>query len=115
MKAYLIDPFERTVTEVSYSGVYQTIYDFIKCDTFTCADFNEHGDTFYVDDEGLFKANRAFFEHPGYPQPLSGYGLVLGTDEAGDSKAPHVSLSDLTANIRWYSEQTIRFHSALQN
>lgn len=112
MKAYLIDPYTHQISRVNYSGDFKDIYEFIKCDVFTCADFNEHGDTFYIDDEGLFKSDRAFFEHPGYPQPLAGYALVLGTNSQGEAVEPTVTLSELQSSICWYSEATIAWRIA---
>jgi len=35
MKAYLIDPFTKTISMVEYSGDYNEIYKLIECDTFT--------------------------------------------------------------------------------
>ena len=62
MKAYLIDPFTKTISMVEYSGDYNEIYKLIECDTFTCADFNEFGDTVFVDDEGLINGkDQEFF------------------------------------------------------
>jgi hypothetical protein len=107
MKAYLIDPFNRQVSEVDYNGDFREISKFIQCDYFTAATFNKNGDSFFVDDEGLFKEDKMFFEHHGYPQPLAGYGLVLGTDPDGESTAPKISLEDLASDIMWYSEFTV--------
>ncbi len=77
MRAMLIDPFTRTISEADYNGDFKQIYKFIGAD---CFDVVVHrvGDI-YVDDEGLFKPN-AFFEIQGYPQPLAGKGLVLGVE-----------------------------------
>lgn len=102
MDAYLIDPFTRTITQVEYSGDYQEIYRLIGCDTFTCADINEYGDTVFVDDEGLINGKpQEFFLVADYPQPLAGKGLVLGTDQEGESVSPSITLEQLKARIDW--------------
>jgi hypothetical protein len=93
-KAYLIDPVTRTVEEVTYADNFTHIYSLIDCDTFTCLTFNEHNDTVFVDDEGLFKPDQHFFKLKGYPDPLAGKGLVLGTDEEGESVSPTISLEE---------------------
>jgi len=102
MKAYLIDPVTRTVTEVEYSGDYQQIYKLIDCDTFTCVDLNEHADTVFVDDEGLINGKcTEFFLLRNYHQPLAGKGLVLGTNDEGDSVSPSITLDQLKSQIDW--------------
>jgi hypothetical protein len=94
MKAYLIDPYEHSITGVDYSGDYKDIYKLIDCQTFDCVGFNGD-DTLYVDDEGLYKNNPEFFMIKGYSQPLCGKALVLGVDRDGNSIAPKISLTNL--------------------
>lgn len=94
-KAYLIDPVKLDVTEVIINGDYTEIYKHIDCEIFTAVEVNKHGDTIYIDDEGLFVPDQVFFMHSGYPhQPLAGKGLLLGTDEEGESVNPHCSLEE---------------------
>lgn len=97
--AYLIDPFERSVQEVNYWGDYKEIYKHIKCDLFTCVYLNTENDCVFVDDEGLWKDNQAFFRIEGYPEPLAGRGLVLGTDDEGESCSPKLSFDDVRRMI----------------
>lgn len=100
MQAYLIDPFKQTVTEVQYSGDYTEIYKLIDCDLFTTAQFNEFGDTVFVDDEGLISGKyQEFFLINGYPQPLAGKGLILGCDNQGESVEPSITLDQAKALI----------------
>jgi hypothetical protein len=42
-------------------------------------------DIMYVDEEGLLHGENLFFKIAGYAQPIAGNGLILGTDEEGDS------------------------------
>jgi hypothetical protein len=95
MKAYLIDPYNCSITQVKYSGDYNDIYNLIDAKYFDCVGFNEFRDTLYVDDEGLYKDNKEFFMIEGYPQPLVGKALVLGCDRNGNSIAPKISLTKL--------------------
>jgi hypothetical protein len=108
MKAYLIDPYECVITQVDYNGHYQQIYDLIDCYCFDCVGFNEFRDTLYVDDEGLYKDNKEFFLIQGYPQPLVGKALVLGTDRYGNSKAPKISLTKLKKMVQFIPSIFIR-------
>lgn len=113
MKAFFVDPFNREVKQIDYSGDFNEITKMLACDMFTCATFNNKGDTFFVDDEGLFKANRMFFEHHGYATPLCGFGLVLGTNPSGESVEPTVTLEELQRDLKWYSEYTVGLSGAV--
>lgn len=99
MKAYLIDPFSECVTEVDYSGNYKDIYKLIKAELFDVVYINDK-DCIYVDDEGLYKNNQAFFMIDG-SHPLAGYGLVLGTDDDGASISPEASLQSIRDRVKF--------------
>lgn len=107
MKAYLIDPFEKSINEVEYSGDYQDIYKLINADLFDVA-YMDDGLGVFVDDEGLFKDNQAFFQ-VGYAM-LAGYGLVLGTDDEGESIAPNISLKDLAKKVTFLTREEVMRH-----
>lgn len=98
---YLINPFDRTVTEVPYNGDYNQIYQHIECDTFDVARVNEHGDGIFVDDEGLFREEQRFFWIDSYPQPLAGRGLYMGCDNEGETVSPYATLDEVKAAIKW--------------
>jgi hypothetical protein len=118
MKAYLIDPVAKSITQVEYSGEYTNIYEHIQADCFDVVRVNDKGDSIFVDDEGLMKPN-AFFLHRNYPSPLAGRGLMLGLDYAsGESVEPVCSIEELRQDIvfmsraelvRWLDEQPIPF------
>lgn len=96
MEAYLIDPFDKNITKVEYTGDFRNIYQHIGAPLFDCVIINDQGDIVYVDDEGLFKPNQAFFSFRGHRRlPLAGKGLVLGTDEEGESTPPKISLEEV--------------------
>jgi hypothetical protein len=90
MKAVLIDPYKEEVTDVTYNGDYKQIYEHIKVDCFALVRLSDDDDVF-VDDEGLLKLKPStkFFALPDYPQPLAGYGLILGNDNEGESISAH--------------------------
>ena len=98
MLAFLINPENETITAVEYTGDYKNIYTHIEADCFDCVRINDRGDTIFVDDNGLYK-NNAFFQLKGYLQPLSGRGLVLGTDEEGESVEPQITYEELQSQI----------------
>ena len=100
MRAYLIDPFARSVKQVEYRGAIEEIYSFIQADCFDCCRFSTaHNDGVFVDDEGLFKPDQEFFMIGNYPSPLAGRGLVIGCDSEGESISAKSSVDDL--NIRF--------------
>lgn len=103
MKAYLIDPFEKQITEVEHNGDYKQIQEFIEADLFTVVRINDFGDVLYVDDEGLLKEEgQAFFLFDGYPQPLAGKALVLGTTTEGESDEPVTRPPHLDQMVTWF-------------
>lgn len=92
MKAFLIDPFEQTITEVDYDDSdYTNINKLIDCDTFTVASINHlTTDDVYVDDEGLLSNERPLyaFQFLGGHQPLVGKGLVVGAPDEDGKTTP---------------------------
>ena len=113
MKAFLIDPYTQTVTATTYSGDYNDIYGKIDCDIFTCVTFNEDEDTIFIDDEGLVNGKeQAFFRVIDTPSgdsyPLMGKGLVLGTNEEGESVEPKVTLEKLKRQIQFIPAILVR-------
>ena len=105
-KAYLINAIAQTITEVEV-GDYKTFYPLLGCDCFTTVGLEEE-DTLYVDDEGLLKSPFDFFMYEGYPQPLAGNGLVMGTNDEGESIAPKMSLEDLKSRVTFLNGFQIR-------
>ncbi len=95
MRAILIDPVKKTVTEVEYSGNFTQIYKYIHASCFTTAGSIGGRDTMFVDDEGLFNPQYGWFKWNGYPTPLAGYGLLMGTDGAGETVATASEIDDL--------------------
>jgi len=109
MRAYLIDPEARTITETEYNGDYHQIYEHIKADLFDVVYINEAQDCVFVDDEGLMKEPEYFFLVRGYDQPLAGRGLVLGTRiSEGETIGAKCSLEWLKRNIAFVSRNEMR-------
>ena len=110
MKAYLIDPFEKSVAQVEYDGNYKNIYKLIDASMFDAAEINNDLDVVMVDDEGLFVplSLQEYFYLRGLPRPFAGKGLVLGTDPEGESCAPRISLEYLRSLVLWPSKAQIK-------
>jgi hypothetical protein len=99
MKAYVINSTDKTVTEVEYVGDYTEIYKLGGFDNFECV-YPGNGDAIYVDGEGLLTCDEDtnWFALDG-GQALAGNGVVLGTDEEGESVSPEITLKDLKKRI----------------
>lgn len=100
MKAIMIDPVLNMITECEYSGDYKEIYKLIDCNTFTCVDLG-FGETLYLDDEGLFKDETYLFQMDGAYQPFAGKGLILGTDDEGDSTSTRLTPLDVAKKVEF--------------
>lgn len=81
----LIDSEKRTVTNVEFEHSISEIHKLIKCDTFDVPFYFENKYALFVDDEGLLKDPQHFFLIPELGRPIAGNGLILGTDEDGES------------------------------
>lgn len=103
MKAILIDPFDETVTEVEHNGDYRQIYTLLSHPEHPVSCFTvvqiENNDAIFVDDEGLLKDPKYFFSYEGYPQPLAGKGLILGTNDEGDSVDVVTTVDDIKKRV----------------
>jgi hypothetical protein len=107
MKAFLIDPFEKSISEVDYSGDYNDIYKLIDAQLFDVV-YIDGNNCIYVDDEGLFRNDQAFFQ-VGYAM-LAGYGLVLGTNDKGESISPDIKLKDLAKQVKFLTREEVMRH-----
>lgn len=105
MRAILIDPSAKTITEVVYTGDYQNIYTHIGAYSFDIVHLNNKGDTVFVDDEGLINGKvhiGGMFRYAGdNPAYLAGKGLILGTDAERESVATNMTLDEVRLHVEW--------------
>lgn len=112
MRAILIDPFERKITQVEYNnqfkedGTYPGAYRLMQCDLIEVVYFDkvwEHAEM-YVDEEGLFKQDLRFFI-PLFSlgaQPIAGRALLVGPpDDEGNSTACPLMLEEVVTGIQF--------------
>lgn len=111
MRAYLIDPWTRTISGVDHTGDYREIYKFLDgrktlgkawphdVDNFDIVRL-DRGDGIYVDGEGLLKDGPAATFKVGEWE-LVGRGLVLGCDDEGNSTKPLLPLHHLRGMVEW--------------
>lgn len=114
MKAILIDPYKETVTEVDYSGNFEDINQLLDSRCFTVVHLDEKGNDLYVDDEGLLRGNLSFekfIKMSSYPEPLVGKGLVLGSDNMGDSKDTTLTIDEVKSMVQFWSIFDVHGHT----
>ncbi len=105
MKAFLIDPVFKNITETEVDGDdYKAICKRIRCNMLTLVGLNDKRDVVFVNDEGLIDGTvqeYGMFVVTGSLRsvPLAGYGLVLGTTPYGDSDDVKMTLEELRAMV----------------
>tara|TARA_Y100000593_G_scaffold17919_1_gene35781 strand:+ start:2541 stop:2921 length:381 start_codon:yes stop_codon:yes gene_type:complete len=102
MKAYLINPIKEEISVVDYNGDFHQILKFIDAEIFDAVYPFKNADTIYVDDMGLMKPINHYFQvkcDNGNSQDLFGLGLVLGSNEEGESIDAQTTLKELKKRI----------------
>ena len=114
-KGILIDVHNRTITEVevtkdSNDSELQSMYNHIKCGMVECVSLNDENDV-WVDEEGLLTLTpfSMFFKIGGYPDFLSGNGLILGfNDETGESVDTTLTIDDVKSKVTFHTLNEVR-------
>lgn len=108
MRGILIDPWLKQIKEVECGEGIEDMYRLMsnplgpKVDVFCIGLSWPNGDVLYVDDEGLLKRGMRLFD-PGRRdrQPLAGNGLILGSDNEGNSVDAKMLLTEVQTMIKW--------------
>lgn len=106
MRAILIDPKERSFTEIDHdTSDYKNIPAALGCDLFDVVRLNDCD--IYVDDEGLYNSDY-FFVIDGIHQPLAGRGLVFGVvDDEGNETPCTLNIEDLERRVSFTTRQKL--------
>jgi hypothetical protein len=125
MRAIIIDPFNRSVLETDIDGSAASITELLGCDMLQIAHRFETGDTLYVDEEGLIKAQdalqgsdegeRAFAFDVGAHQPFVGKGVILGPENSKGSHTDAVMPTSRLSSIVFLAPAITRHVGALPN
>ncbi len=100
MRAYKIDVVARQVSEIAIDDAsrLKSMQAFVGGYVAQALRLDDDN-LIYVNDEGLFEADAAFFAVPGGHQPFAGNGLVVGTDEDGASVSPTIGIEEVRSRI----------------
>jgi hypothetical protein len=111
MKAFLINPYDETVTEIDddFKGDYRRTHHHLsepgrhEVDCATTVPISGGGDIVLVDDNGMCSPGHACWTFDGADIPLAGRGLLIGTDREGDYAAPNpgITLDLLKSKVVW--------------
>jgi hypothetical protein len=107
VRAILIDPFACTVAYVELDPTHlanlhrQLSHEVHQVRSLALAycPFLRVGEAIYVDGQGLLGSPVRFFRIAGLEPPLAGKGLILGTDEEGNTATASSSLELITAAV----------------
>lgn len=115
MRAIRINPYDRTVTEVETTGAgpgHRGLYELLsapthKVDIFTTVSLGgRDGETIYLDDDGFLQPGHAVWRLQDYGSPLAGVGVIVGTDDGGDSISTALSVQDVQALVSWTDDES---------
>tara|TARA_R110001606_G_C14974028_1_gene603541 strand:- start:167 stop:517 length:351 start_codon:yes stop_codon:yes gene_type:complete len=100
MKGILINPLDKTIKEVVYTGDFREIYDLVDCRTFDCVMVDSENDM-YIDDEGLYVDDQKYFRMVELGANYAGKALVLGHDDEGETISTTLTLQMVKDVVQW--------------
>jgi hypothetical protein len=103
MRAMLIDPHEKRITEIEIEQGIDAMYKAIDAPRFDRAPLCK-GIDMWVDDEGLLRSGQAFFSIAGINELMAGKALLLGNNNQGESIGlpDYVEIKDLNRMVQWH-------------
>lgn len=100
-QGFLIDPKNRIIEPVMYEPTLDDYYRFTQVDIIQMVKINKRGDVLVVDEEGLLRHERYFFEiGTEYPEALCNRALLTGPQNSR-GRMPSVTLAWLLENVIW--------------
>lgn len=107
MRAILIDPFTRTVSDIDTDAGLDSLYDILQVDMITVMQVGA-SHCLILDDEGLLKSKigQEYFQLRGMDQPLAGRGLILA-DEYGESRPATLNLAEVEDKVIWLDKEKV--------
>lgn len=107
MRAILIDPFTRTVSDIDTAAGLDDLYDILQVDLITVMQVGA-SHAMILDDEGLLKdsSEQEYFQLKGMDQPLAGRGLILA-DEYGENRPATLTLKEVADKVVWLRNKDV--------
>lgn len=102
MKAILINAKTKEVKEIEIGKDYKEIYKHLECQYFTIGTYLDKQDAIFVDDEGLMNGTDEFFTFEGAHQPFAGNGLIMGSDDEGESTDCKIQIDEVKNKVAFY-------------
>lgn len=104
MRAILINPYTKSISEVSYNGDLADMYRLLswldhRVSVVEIAGYLQGDNALFVDEEGMFKSNKRFFRIG--ERSFVGCGLVVGTRSNGNEKDASIGLVALQTNVKF--------------
>jgi hypothetical protein len=111
VKVVVINSAERKVyqsTISNYKDIYPLLGESVSC--FACpVQFND-SDGLFVDDEGLYNPFEGGFIMAGWSYPICGNGVIIGTDEEGESADCTMSVAEVESQLLWVDKADCEQH-----
>lgn len=106
IRAILIDPSTRSVSEILLDGKLKDYYKVMDCNMITVVytfeqDTMFNGHVIYADDEGLFKDERHFTRVTRQSAPVAGKMVVVGDDGDGGSTDCWLCVDQVHESVEW--------------
>ena len=105
LRAILIDPFLRVISEVNVDNDLQSFYDILNIRTLAMVNI-DNTNSLYIDDNGLLNDNNSLFEIASYAQPLAGRALVVAHNEEGETVETTLDIDQIRSMVGWVDDQT---------
>lgn len=113
MKAYFIDAWSETITEVDTTG-YDNTRKLIRANRIECYPYQVNGNDIITDEEANLKQYNHFFTIDDYI--VSGSALVMGSDNMGEWIAPkNLTLDELKSKVTFMGKRYIDHEKLFSN
>ena len=104
IRIIVIDPHLRTISEGMIEPTLQGMQHAIG-DHYIEAVYIDNNDIMYVDEEGLFRPDQAFFIYN--KRPFAGKAIILGDDVRGATRGTTTLVTTIAQNIGFHSAEEI--------
>lgn len=107
MRAILIDPFTRSISEIDTDASLDEMYSILEVDLITVVRVNKDH-AMILDDEGLLqpKITQEYFHVQGSDQPFAGRAMILG-DDYGENRAATMTVPEVASLVTFLDKEKI--------